>query len=119
MNEKNEIKVGRHSEYKEEYIARVDEYLAKNQDTFGIVNDKIKLIVKLPTIAGFAQFLNISKKTLYNWAKLHPELLHTLETKIKYKQKIHLINYGLSGDYNSNIVKLLLVSNHDMTDKGK
>lgn len=118
---------GRPSEYKEEYIDKVDEYLEANQDEevqvvkqsnsekgYEMYDNKLK--VKLPTIEGFARYIGVSKKTLYNWRDEHPEFLHALE-EIEAEQKERLLNMGLSGDYNSTIAKLILSSNHDMKEK--
>lgn len=118
---------GRPSEYKEEYIDKVDEYLEANQDEeiqlvkqsnsekgYEMYDNKLK--VKLPTIEGFAHFIGVSKKTLYNWRDEHEDFLHALE-KIEVEQKERLINSGLSNDYNSTIAKLILSSNHGMREK--
>jgi len=116
---------GRPSEYKKEYITKVDEYLESRQDevfefhkTRGVKSDGYdrKVNVKLPTIEGFAIFINVSKKTLYNWRDENPKFLHALE-KIEVEQKRRLLDSGLSGDYNSTIAKLILSSNHGMTEK--
>lgn len=118
---------GRPSEFKEEYIEKVDDYLEENQDEVeavlesenertGRVRYDPKLKVKLPTIEGFARYINVSKKSLYNWEKEHPKFLHALE-KIKIEQQQRLINMGLSGDYNPTIAKLVLSANHNMREK--
>lgn len=104
--------MARPTEYKKEYCEKVDEYLVLCQDTF----DTNKLKVKLPTIEGFATFLDVSKKTLYNWGDENPLFLHALQ-KINHEQKERLFNMGLSGDYNSTIAKLILSSNHGMSEK--
>ncbi len=120
-------KMGRPTEYKEEFIDKVDEYLEDNQDTY---KDFIKqkniekgyemfdrgLTVKLPTIEGFALFIGVSKKVLYTWEQKHPDFLHALD-KIRTEQQQRLINMGLSKDYNSTIAKLILSSNHNMVEK--
>ena len=125
--------MSRPEEYKKEYVDKVDEYLelnkdeeirsvrsAKvskfNEDKSGWQNVGIKLKVKLPTIEGFALFIGVSKKSLYNWEEKYPEFLHALE-KIRTEQHNRLINMGLSGDYNSTIAKLILSSNHGMREK--
>ena len=106
--------MARPSEYKEEYIGRVDEYLALNEDF--VSEDLKKLTVNLPTVEGFAMFLDVSKKTLYNWEDEHDQFLHALD-KIREEQRKRLLNKGLSGDYNSTIAKLILSSNHGMREK--
>ena len=120
-------KVGRPSEYKEEYIDKVDEYLELNQDEVdavveseneqtGHVKYEQKLKVKLPTIEGFARFIGVNKTSLYEWEKDYPLFSNALD-KIRIEQKQRLIEKGLSGDYNPTIAKLILSSNHGMREK--
>ena len=103
---------GRPSEYNPEYIAKVDEYLAKHSD----IVEAGRLKVQLPTVEEFALFIGKSVKTLYNWAAQHEDFLQALN-KIVVQQKQRLINKGLSGDYNPTIAKLILSSNHGMSEK--
>lgn len=116
---------GRPEEYKEEYISKVDEYIKENQDEYeeyhktrGDKSDTFERIikVKLPSVEGFAYYLDVSKKSLYNWSKEYPEFLHALG-KIEKEQQKRLINGGLSGEYNSTIAKLILSANHGMREK--
>ena len=94
--------VGRPSEYKEEYVTKVDEYLEENTDVVEAVldseNEKTgrtryeqKFKVRLPTIEGFARYIDVSKKSLYNWGEQHEEFLHALE-KIETEQHKRLLN---------------------------
>jgi hypothetical protein len=115
---------GRPDEFKKEYIEKVDEYLETQQDEeFDIVKSsgkggetyERKIKVRLPTVEGFALFLDVSKRVLYDWEKKHPSFLHALN-KIRTEQKKRLVNMGLSGDYNPTIAKLILSSNHDMRE---
>ena len=118
--------VGAPTKYKEEYVDKVDEYLSANVDEgieivkqantekgYEMYDHKLK--VKLPTVGGFAIFLGVSERTLYNWGDDYPEFLQSLE-KIVQEQKKRLINMGLSGDYNSTIAKLILSANHGMRE---
>jgi len=125
----NRCKCGRPNEFKEEYIEKVDEYLKANQDEkINVVKQKsngqgkgyeiydTKLKVSLPTVEGFALYLNVSKRSLYTWSEENPKFLHALD-KIRTEQKKRLLDNGLSGDYNSTIAKLVLSSNHGMSEK--
>lgn len=107
-------KCGRPTKYEEEYINKVDEYLAINQDEFN--NSKLK--VKLPTIEGFALYIGVNKHALYDWEKEYIQFSHALD-KIRTEQKQRLLNMGLSGDYNSTIAKLVLSANHGMSEKSE
>jgi len=70
----------------------------------------------IPSIEGLAYYLDVSRKTLYNWAndEKNVEFLHIFE-KIKVKQAKVLISNGLRGDFNSAITKLMLTK-HDYRD---
>lgn len=112
-------------EYSEDYIQKVDEYLAVCQDEYaefhktrGDKSDSYDRLVKvkLPTIEGFALYIDVSVKSLYNWADNNPAFLQALE-RIKTVQKERLLSGGLSGDYNPMIAKLVLSSNHGMREK--
>lgn len=119
------MKLGRPCEFKEEYIDRVDFYLKEHQDEFfdytksesntGSSKER-KIIVKLPTIEGFALYLGVNKTSLYEWEKKNEIFSNALD-KIRIEQKKRLLDKGLSGDYNSTIAKLILSSNHGMSDR--
>jgi len=71
----------------------------------------------IPSVAGLAVVLGVSKKTLYNWSEVaeNIEFLHALE-KLSTNQENKLLNGGLSGSFNSAITKLMMY-NHGYTDK--
>lgn len=106
-------KVGRPTKYDPKFCEKADEYLKQQQDEW-LENGKIR--VHLPTVEGFALFLDVSKKTLYTWAGEHEEFLHALN-KIMTKQLQRLVEMGLSGEYNSVIAKLMLSNNHGMKER--
>lgn len=99
---------GRPTEYDPKFVDEVDNYL----ETTG------KEQMELPTVEGFAIYLGVTKKTLYNWSKEHDEFLHALETILTYQGK-QLINDGIYGgkEVNATIVKLLLQNNHGMKER--
>lgn len=113
---------GRPTDYKEEYIGMVEKYLAENIDLVDIVyreGEEPKgqpSKVKLPTVEGFARFIGVPRRTIYEWRDKHVEFSHTLD-KILIEQQERLINKGLAGDYNSTIAKLILSSNHGMAER--
>jgi hypothetical protein len=105
-------KPGAKTKYRKSFIKKVDEYLNSRRDRVG--EHAIK--VKLPTIEDFANYLGVSRKSLYNWEKEYPQFAYALE-KILNEQLRRLINNGLAGTYNSTIAKLMLSSNHDMRER--
>ena len=68
----------------------------------------------VPSRAGLALHLGLSRNTLSNW-EIHPQFLRTLE-RVNFLQEKISLNGGLRGDLNSTIVKLLL-ANHGYSDK--
>lgn len=103
---------GRPSKYDPKYIESVSTYLEEHIDT----RDEKAHTVKLPTIEGFARYIDVDKTTLYDWERDHPEFSHALG-HIRTEQQERLLNKGLSGDYNPTIAKLILSSNHGMREK--
>ena len=73
----------------------------------------------IPSIEGLAFHLDISRTTIYDWAKQEEkkEFSYTLD-KINELQKRILLNKGLSSEFNSNITKLAL-GNHGMSEKNQ
>ena len=94
--------------YDPNFNNKVDDYLT----TTG------KEQTSLPTVEGFAIYLGVTRKTIYNWAKVYPEFLHTVE-KILTIQAKQLIDDGIYGgkEVNAVIVKLLLQANHGMKER--
>jgi len=103
---------GRPSKYDPKFCKEVDKYLKENIDLYE--NDKLK--VNLPTTEGFSTFIGVTRSTLYEWEKEHEIFSDSLD-KIVLEQKKRLLNSGLSGAYNSTIAKLVLSSNHGLSDK--
>jgi len=112
---------GTPTKYKPEYIEKVDEYLQQCKDGYVKVqlNDteaKDKWKVNLPTIEGFAKYINVPRRSVYEWRDKHEQFSHTLD-KILAEQKERLLNMGLSGDYVPMIAKMILSANHGMNEK--
>lgn len=98
-------KMGRPSKFAES-LAKAKEYLMGGYETVGDV---------IPSVAGLACYLGVSRKTIYNYGEQSEEFLHTLDG-IGAMQENKLINKGLTGDFNSAITKLML-ANHGYSDK--
>ena len=101
-------KTGRPIKYRDWMCDTLDDYLA----TTG------REQMSLPTIEGFACYLDVSRVTLYDWAKKHKKLSYTLEKILRIQGK-QLIDDGIYGgkEVNATIVKLLLQNNHGMREK--
>jgi hypothetical protein len=99
---------GRPTIYDPIFIEKVDDYLK----TTG------KEQTSLPTIEGFAIYLDVSRDSLYEWAKKYPEFSDTLK-RIETIQKQQLIDDGIYGgkEVNASIVKLMLMNNHHMKER--
>ena len=102
--------IGRPSKYTPEIIDEINKYLI----------EAVPENMKIPTIEGIALRLGISRDTLYEWAKVHPEFSYTLE-RLKMVQKEALIQTGIFGgkEINQAIVALLLKVNHDMVETSR
>lgn len=117
---------GRPTKYEGEItIKKVDEYLDTCVDeveifdkTVGDKSNTYERILKtnIPSIAGLAIYFNVSKSTLYEWAKEYPEFSDSLDKVLRF-QEHKLLNGGVSGTYNSTISKLILSSNHGYKEK--
>ena len=99
MKSKEIIKraIGRPTKYSPQIIEEINKYLE-----YAIPGN-----MEIPTVEGIALRLGISKDTLYEWAKVHPEFSDIME-ELSSKQADRLMNNGLAGTYNPTIAKVLL-----------
>lgn len=111
-------------EYKEEYIDKIYEYINQCEDTIEKVvktewdkstSYEIRNKVNLPTIDWFSKYINVPRRTLYDWRDSHETFSHTLDEILK-EQKIRLINHSVAGTYMAPIAKMLLNVNHNMKE---
>jgi hypothetical protein len=106
---------GRPTELNQEILDKTIEYIDSCEDTITGEGNNQRINVNLPSIEGLALYLDVSRKTIYNWRDTNDEFLHILE-KLLGKQAKCLLNNGLAGRYNSTISKLILTK-HGYTDK--
>jgi hypothetical protein len=101
-------KTGRPTDYSKDALQTALGYITKYKSEYDH---------EIPSVAGLAMVLEVSKKTLYNWADREENIafLHALE-RLATSQELKLLNGGLSGTYNSTITKLIL-HNHGYSDK--
>ena len=70
----------------------------------------------IPSHVGLCAVLEVRRETLYAWAKDDGKNFSNILEKCKTEQERVLLNMGLTGEYNSNIVKLVL-GKHGYNDK--
>ena len=115
------------TKYNKKYIGYIYDYLdsckIEEERRLTWINNKqqaetyeYKAKVILPTIEWYCIMYDIPRRTVYEWRDKHEDFSHTLEEISKY-QKEYLIRHSLEWTINSNITKLLLNSNHGMTEK--
>ena len=97
--------VGRPSLLTPELKARAAEYLERFNEQGDVI----------PSTAGLACWLGISKASVYNYGDQDAEFLATLDA-IQAKQEALTLNNGMNGVFNSTIAKLVL-ANHGYSDK--
>lgn len=98
---------GRPTKYNELTLEVAENYL-RNYEKFDDV---------IPSHIGLSLVLGINAETLYSWNKdpRKPEFTNILERILKKQHQV-LISKGLSGEFNSNIAKLVL-GKHGYSDK--
>ena len=100
-----EKKLGRPSKYNEELQKHADRYIFDYEEQEDVI----------PSAAGLCVWLGISRSTLHEWERSYPAFSNTLAA-IKELQEKTALNKGLTGAFNSTIVKLVL-ANHGYSDK--
>lgn len=98
--------VGCPSKLTDDLIAKAKEYLYGGYESLGDV---------VPSIAGLACYLEISRKSAYNYSEQSEEFLHIVEGILSLQEN-KLINGGLKGDFNASIAKLMLAK-HGYSEK--
>lgn len=100
--------VGRPTKYDPSFVGKVDEYL----------ETATKENMHLPKIVSFARFLGVTKDTLYEWKKEHPEFSDSL-SRIMDAQEERLLDDGIYGgkEVNSPVIKLALAHNHKYAER--
>ena len=128
------MKTGRPSKYNKDTVALAEQYLLDCKDRYtkvtiydedgepvmdenGKVVTRLKKIVQLPSIAGLAGYLKVSRETIYDWSS-QPEKIEFSDIvgQVLIEQEQRLLSNGISGEYNSVIAKLVLTK-HGYSDK--
>lgn len=106
MEEKTiSLRRGRPTKYTKETPRRVISYIKK-------CNQKHDF----PTIEHLASELGVGTRILYEWEKLYPDFLQTMDM-LRDAQRHMLISGGLTNKYNARFASFLLKANHGMQDR--
>lgn len=98
---------GRPTDYTKETPLLAAKYLNNHEEFDDLV----------PTVAGLAYHLGVSRETVYAWAKdKSKRQFSDILTRIQIRQEIKLINGGLSNSFNPAITKMMLTK-HGYSDK--
>jgi hypothetical protein len=117
------VKNGRPTKYTPDLVAKAHGYLRLCIDRYDVVEigrtgGQLVWDVKLPSIAGLARHIGVSRETIYAWKAEQPGFSDILDD-ILAEQEQRLINQGLAGNYSSAIAKLVLGKHgyHDKVDQ--
>ena len=97
---------GRPTKYNQQMIDKAIAY---------IEGDHLSQDDVIPSHPGLAQYLGVTRSTIYLWSETHPEFSDILG-KLMDRQCRMTLSGGISGVYNATIAKLVL-GKHGYTDK--
>ena len=98
---------GRPATYKISMVESARRYIANHED----FDDPV------PTVAGLACVLGVTRKTVYEWSKDADKLeFSDILEELAQKQERCLIARGLVGEFNAPITKMMLTK-HGYSDK--
>jgi len=72
-----------------------------------------------PSVVGLCSYIDRPRRSIYDWARHEDKQFSHILDKINQEQEIVAWNRGMVGDYNANLVKLLLGKHgyHDKQDQ--
>ena len=109
---------GRPTKYTPAILKRAKQYLPQCNDQ--IITDEygkvVRVIVRLPKLAGLALWLNVSPQTLTRWGDKYKEFWEVIND-VNTAQEDRLVDSGLSGNYNPTIAKLIISAKHNYREK--
>lgn len=94
---------GRPTDYGPSILQKAERYLLEFKDNKADSGEEV------PTIAGLARYLNLSRDTIYDWVK-DPDKkeFSDIVNRIHADREILLISGGLKGKYNPTITALMM-----------
>jgi hypothetical protein len=102
---------GRPRKYNDELQAKADNYIY----VYNLPLDQGGCAEAIPSAAGLACYLGVSKSSLYGWAKDFPAMQETIDN-LGTKQEQTALNGGIAGVFNSTITRLVL-NNYGYSEK--
>ena len=101
-------RVGRPTTFNSETLEKTKDYIENYKSRYGD---------EMPSVAGLADVLDVSRQSIYNWEEHeeNKEFLYTLEKLLSRQERV-LLNSGLNGDFTSPITKIVL-GGHGYSDK--
>jgi hypothetical protein len=110
--------VGRPTKYSPEIISNSLDYLKSFDFKDGQLRNRNNEYI--PTLAGLALWLGISRDTVHDWLRQEKKKEFSyIVSMIKTRQEQLLVNGGVGGDYNPSITKLILNAKHDYVEKNQ
>lgn len=99
--------MARPTDYSQEVLDKALDYV-ENFESYGDA---------VPTVAGMACEIGVSRETLYAWSKdeSKPEF-SDIFSRVMEKQERNLVNGGLAGGFNPAVTKMMLTK-HGYSDK--
>lgn len=71
----------------------------------------------VPTAAGLALAIGVSRKTVFNWVNANREGMAELYETLLATQERILVNRGLTGEFNQGVTKMMLSNNFGYSDR--
>ena len=113
---------GRPTMYDPKYCEEITEYFNvepyKEVERFNEKTEKVYFVKEandLPTMAGFATQIGVSKQTLYNWGRVHPDFFDSLTRAIGMCERM-LVTNTLNGLFNPHFAVFVAKNYTDMRD---
>lgn len=98
--------MARPTKYNKDILSKAKDYLTHYKE-----------FEPVPSIAGLAVYLEISRETVRDWASQEDKQEFSgIVEQVMTKQELELLRGGLQGEYNASITKLMLTK-HQYSDK--
>lgn len=99
--------MGRPTKYNADVQAKAEEYVAK------LPSDEV-----VHSIEGLADYINVSRATVYKWRDEIEDFSDTVEAVLR-KQAKTLMNRGLTGEFSAPITRMMMNVNHGYRERAE